>query len=183
MRIIAGTYKNRILVSPKGQETRPTSALVRESVFNICQTYIEGTRFLDLFAGSGAMGIEALSRGAAQATFIEQNLEAIKCIERNIATLDLKSKTKLMRGEVFKILKRETIPYDIVYADPPYDQEVFEGLLQFFDTSNLIAPGGDLFIEQRADQVEESFSLETLVFKNRRKLGAAALYLFQKKPE
>src|SRR5436305_1632219 len=103
MRIIAGTFKNRRLIAPKGDATRPTTEQLRESLFNICQHYLEGAHFLDLFAGSGAMGLEALSRGASYATFVDNNKESVGYIHANVEALKVGGHSKVICGDVFTI--------------------------------------------------------------------------------
>lgn len=123
MRIIAGLYKGRLLHSPKGDRTRPTSGRMREALFNICQNYIEGARFLDLFAGSGAMGFEALSRGASFATFVDNSQESVRCIKKNRELLQLEQQSELLFGDVFEVMQKlakKEKKYDLIYADPPY---------------------------------------------------------------
>lgn len=153
MRISSGTYKGRELKTPKGTKTRPTSSKVRESIFSILQNEIDRARFLDLFAGSGSMGIEALSRGAKEATFVEQDRMAARCIRENLKNLELDA--RLIQGDVFsaarRLVKQETV-FDIIYVDPPYSlnlSPLFECL------PSLLAPGGTLFIEQgKAAEIE-----------------------------
>ncbi|MCB1110478.1 MAG: RsmD family RNA methyltransferase, partial [Chlamydiia bacterium] len=106
MRLTGGFLKNHSLKTPKGVATRPTSEKLRQSVFNICQHAIKDAHFLDLFAGSGAMGIEALSRGAAEATFIEKNPSALKALRENLMDLDLSPLATLHAGDVLTLLKK-----------------------------------------------------------------------------
>jgi 16S rRNA (guanine966-N2)-methyltransferase len=125
MRVIAGTFKSRLLTSPPGTSTRPTSDRLRETLFNILGPRIEGCRFVDLFAGTGAVGIEALSRGAAHVFFAEKAAPAIKALRTNLTTL------KITHG--FTLEERGTTPLlqrllslgavNIVYIDPPYESE------------------------------------------------------------
>jgi 16S rRNA (guanine966-N2)-methyltransferase len=117
MRIIAGSRKGHTIHAPKGQETRPTSDRVRENVFNILGP-LDGAAVLDLYAGSGALGLEALSRGAARAVFVETDGEAVRAIERNLDKLRLKA-TVLQRDAV-TVLAGERTKYDLVFVDPPY---------------------------------------------------------------
>ena len=90
LRIIGGKFKGRLIKTPKGEKTRPTSAILRKAVFDICQNQITDARFLDLFAGSGAMGLEALSRGASHATFVERDKHSVSCLKENLALLNLR---------------------------------------------------------------------------------------------
>lgn len=190
MHIIAGLYRHQHLKAPKGSQTRPTSSRLREALFNICQHAIEGIRFLDLFAGSGAMGLEALSRGAKHATFIDSDKEAIKCIESNIQQLKVQDQARLLRGEVhakLELLQRENQQFEMIYADPPYGICVphtsilySEQIVQWMDKSNLLVSGGLLFIEEDFRIELKADSLQTLYLKNHRKMGQSALYQFQK---
>src|SRR5687767_13592950 len=123
MRIIAGEFRSRNIVSPKGERTRPTSDRARESLFNVLAHSIdlEGAYVLDLFAGSGALGFEALSRGASNVTFVEHFLAAREAIEANVRALNVKERTTILKQDVYKWLPEAAGPFDLVFADPPYD--------------------------------------------------------------
>lgn len=118
MRIIAGTHRGHRIEAPPGRGTRPTSDRVRENVFNILGP-VDGAEVLDLYAGSGAMGLEALSRGAARAVFVERDAGAVRAIERNLDKLRLRA--TVVRRDVVTVLAAETRKYDLVLVDPPYD--------------------------------------------------------------
>lgn len=119
MRIVAGAYKGRRLHSPRGSSTRPTADRVREALFSILGN-VEGARVLDLYAGTGALGLEALSRGAACAVFVERDARAAAVIERNLEAVGTTDAT-LRRQDVLGFLAGERGTYDLVFADPPYD--------------------------------------------------------------
>jgi len=126
MRIIAGERKGHTIFAPKGLDTRPTSDRVRENVFNIVAPWVEEARVLDLYAGSGAMGLEALSRGAAAVVFVESDAEAVRAIERNLDKLRLTGAT-VLRADATTGLTQEAAAgrkYDLVLLDPPYDMYV-----------------------------------------------------------
>lgn len=186
MRIIGGTFKNRPLVTPKGQNTRPTSSRLREALFNICQHQIEGADFLDLFAGSGAMGLEALSRGAASSTFVDSSKESIHCIEKNCVAFGVVDQARVIRGDVFKVVEElisKGKQYSIIYVDPPYAAKV-DGvdfgkvLLCLVDRSALLGKGGRLFIESgKPLECEELQSLECV---STRKTGKSYLSEYRK---
>jgi len=136
MRIIAGQFRSRILTAPRGMETRPTSDRLRETLFNVLAPRIEGAVFLDLYAGSGAVGIEALSRGAQEAIFVEQAEVALKAIRGNLAALKIRGNFALEARSVAAGLRRLTAAgrrSDVVFLDPPYAQvqeyEIALGLL------------------------------------------------------
>ncbi len=118
MRIVAGSRKGATIYAPKGRDTRPTSDRVREAAFAILGS-VEGANVLDLFAGSGALGLEALSRGAASATFVESDPAAVKVIERNLEKLGLEG--RIVRSDVRRHLARTDERYDVVFVDPPYE--------------------------------------------------------------
>jgi 16S rRNA (guanine966-N2)-methyltransferase len=190
MHIIAGLYRQRHLTTPKTCLTRPTSNRLREALFNICQQTIEGARFLDIYAGSGAMGLEALSRGAQSATFIDSHKDAIHCIESNIATLQVQDKTQLLRGEAFAMLKwleKQGQTFDIIYADPPYrtlgsHTSLFLSaqIIQWIDTHHLLASEGLLFVEEDFQSQPQMEHLEKLKLKDSRRMGHAALQQYLK---
>jgi 16S rRNA (guanine966-N2)-methyltransferase len=121
MRVIAGSRKGHKLAAPRGRDTRPTSDRVRENVFNLVGP-VDGARVLDLFAGSGALGIEALSRGATSAVFVERDPDAVRTIERNLDRLRLTG-ARVVHGEVLHTIAQEAVAgakYDLVLVDPPY---------------------------------------------------------------
>jgi len=121
MRIIAGEFRSRRLKSLPGDATRPTSDRLRETIFDILQTRIAGSVFLDAYAGTGAMGIEALSRGAHHAYFLERNRAALDVIRENLASLRVESRATVVPGAVLQTLTRHRA--DIVFLDPPYGLE------------------------------------------------------------
>lgn len=182
--IIGGEFKGRSLKSPKEFLTKPTLSLVRKSVFDICQSYTEGARFLDLFACSGAMGIEAISRGASHATFIEKDRKACKVLAENIKSFSLEKKTTLLCQDVFtSILTLQENPYDLVYIDPPYpiskqSNSPVLTLLHFLDTSILLASSSLVFVEEGSPGALhlEKEVFKNLRYKNSRRFGAALLH-------
>lgn len=128
MRVIAGLSKGRRLKVPKGPDIRPITDTIKEALFNTIGPYLEGQTFLDLFAGSGAVGIEALSRLAKRAVLVERNPQAIAVIQENLKSCQLDSRARVIRGDVFRIvaqLGREGDQFDIVYVDPPFRQVVY----------------------------------------------------------
>jgi len=181
MRIIAGKYKGFNLKAPKGQMTRPTSSRLRESVFNILQNQIEEARFLDLFAGSGAMGLEAISRGAAYAAFVEENRDAARIIQENASKMGVKEQTTLLFGDCLAQLPRLAqlgSPFSIIYADPPYNKGLGQLTLEAIDGSEILADGGVVLIEEAKNF--EPPELKTLSFIKQRSAGRSTLYQFEK---
>ncbi len=147
MRVIAGSARGLGLKAPPGHEIRPTLDRVRESLFNILMPRIEGARFLDLFSGTGANGIEALSRGAQHAVFVERDRQALVCIRENLLHTRLAKDGEILVLDVPREMARIHGPFDIVFADPPYAFTHFPELLEKLVKQELIAPKGLLVIE------------------------------------
>ena len=149
MRITGGIHRGRVIKVPDGLEVRPTQDRVREALFNIIQNEIRGARFLDVFAGSGAVGLEALSRGALSATFVERNPRHITFIRSNSAMLKLAP--EIIQADAYRYLAEYSgAPFDIVYADPPYalgEEQGFETVLANLADRNVLKEGG-LFIAE-----------------------------------
>jgi 16S rRNA (guanine966-N2)-methyltransferase len=188
--IIGGEYRGRRLASPNTTSTRPTSSQLREAFFNICQSCIRESTFLDLFAGSGAVGFEALSRGAAFVTFVESNRDALRCIEENIRVLGVQDRAMLLKGDVFSILNRleqQKKQYAIIYADPPYRTLVPHSshfysveMIQWMDKHQLLLPGGSFFVEEDFQFQPKIVELSTFFLKTSRRFGQSALQHYQK---
>lgn len=179
LRIIAGTFKGRMLKAPKTTSTRPTQGMLREAVFNICQNEIGDARFLDLFAGSGAMAFEAISRGALHATLVEQNRPAVMCIKENAALLGCEAQMTILPMNATKALQtltQEGAKFDIVYIDPPYDTPFDLDLL-----APLLAHGATLFVEERKDpkKTQGLFTTTLLKLKREKRFGIALLSIFE----
>jgi len=142
VRVIAGSARSLPLKTVSGQSTRPTTDRIKETLFNILQPHLPGVRFLDLFAGSGAIGIEALSRGAASAVFVEKSPAAVRCIEENLRFTKLFDKAAVLRNDVYLALSvleaRGESAFDIVFLDPPYGQNDVERVLEKLADSPLI---------------------------------------------
>lgn len=145
MRVIAGEFRSRVLKSVPGIETRPTPDRLREALFNVLQTLIANTVFVDAYAGTGSVGIEALSRGAARSIFIEQSRMAVQVIRDNLQTLQIGSRAEVLQGRVLQYLPHR--PADIVFLDPPYEQE------HQYDEALSIAPA-PLVIAQHSSRFE-----------------------------
>ena len=151
MRIIAGTFRSRILTSPPGTATRPTSDRLRETLFNILAPRLPGCTFADLYAGTGAVGIEALSRGAAHVFFAENAAPALKSLRANLAALNITKGFTLEDRGVPQLLDRLTGPLDLIFLDPPYeDEEAYTQTLGFLASPRgrkLLAPNAQVIAE------------------------------------
>lgn len=150
MRVIAGTQKGRRLHGPKGPGLRPTADRVKEALFSILGNRIVGARFLDLYAGTGAIGIEALSRGAQQVTFVESNPTAIRVLHANVAQCKLDAAAEIQTCSACTFLKRQAktaAQYDIVFADPPYQQDQLAELWPVLAGTEVITPDALIVLE------------------------------------
>lgn len=143
MRIVAGAFKGRRLASPKDKRVRPTSDRLRESLFNRLahrnDVAIAGSRVADLFAGTGALGLEALSRGAAEAVFVEQSPAAIRLIRNNIAALGVEGRTQALAVDARK-LPKAAAPFDLVFLDPPYGKTLLPPALSALRNQGWLQP-------------------------------------------
>ena len=176
MRIIAGSRKGHTIFAPRGRDTRPTSDRVRENVFNIVAPWVEGARVLDLYAGSGAMGLEALSRGAAGVVFVEADRDAVRAIERNLDKLRLTGAT-VVRTEAMTGLAQEATAgrkYDLVLVDPPYAMTDFDTLARYLP--RVLADDGLAVLESAARTKPE---LAGLAVRTTRKYGSTRVTVFE----
>ena len=152
MRIIAGDFRGHPLVAPRGRATRPTSDRVREALFSILGD-VEGLDVLDLFAGSGALGLEALSRGARHATFVETAHAAVQAIRANVETLDVRARTRLVAGDVRRALREVEASgarIGLVFLDPPYASSDTAAVLADLDASGALLDGAWIVLEHAA---------------------------------
>lgn len=154
MRVIAGTAKHLSLKTVKGETTRPTTDRIKETLFNMIQNEIENCFFLDLFSGSGAIGIEALSRGAKETVFVENNREAINCIKDNLGFTKLVNSGIVMAYDVMSaisMLETKSTIYDIVFMDPPYNKNIEKDVLERLSNSSVIDENTLIIVEASLD--------------------------------
>jgi len=184
LRVISGIAKGRKLQAPPGIKTRPITDMIKEALFNMLQPQILNSNFLDLFAGSGSVGIEALSRGAANAVFVDSDLQAVKIIRQNLDHCKLQG--EVYRSDVFDFLQRvarHKRSFDIVFADPPFTQEtLFEKTLNALNSTDLIKPQGVIIIRvPRNTQLSSRLNHIVMVKKNI--YGESALYFYHRSVE
>ncbi|MCL2407961.1 MAG: 16S rRNA (guanine(966)-N(2))-methyltransferase RsmD [Defluviitaleaceae bacterium] len=161
MRIISGTARGASITAPPGYKTRPTADRVREALFNIIAPDIYGARFLDLFAGSGAVGLEALSREAAEAVFVDKNRQSADFVRANISKLRFEDKSNVLCMDALSamdILANEGRAFDFIYVDPPYDTYLVEDVLAKLSSIRLLTDGGMIVIETgHAPEFDDGF--------------------------
>ncbi|HOG52833.1 MAG TPA: 16S rRNA (guanine(966)-N(2))-methyltransferase RsmD [Bacillota bacterium] len=180
MRITGGALCRRTLKAPEGSGTRPTQDRVRESMFAILAGRCEGSEVLDLFAGSGSLGFEAISRGAISCVFVESSRKAASIIETNAASLGVKGMTRVINDDA----AREQCgwktygPFDIVFMDPPYASDKYEGLLAALSENNLVKPMGIVVVERaKIKQLAEEYG--GLKLRRSEKYGATFVDFYQ----
>lgn len=191
LRILSGIWKGQSLVTLKVDSTRPTTSQLRQAVFNIWATEVSGAHMLDLFAGTGAMGLEALSLGAEHVTFVEADIRSTKNIVQNIDRFGCVNQTRVWSSKAELFLKKTVKKFDLIYVDPPYDflisNDCKSGIergqyVMFFAKSCLghLKSGAQLIIEQGRHAKELVYSLETLQHLDTRTYGDSMIHRFQR---
>lgn len=153
MRVIAGKARRIMLKTPKGLKTRPTSDRIKETLFNMLQPELYNCIFLDLFSGSGGIGIEAISRGAAKCVFVENEREAINCIRENLEITKMTEEGHLVARDVMTALRQleGKLMFDCVFMDPPYNKNVEKDVLNYLSKSQLINTSTLIVVETPID--------------------------------
>ena len=147
MRIISGCCRGLRLVSPAGEDTRPTLDRVKEAVFSMLMPNIPGADVLDLFAGSGALGLEALSRGAERAVFVDNSAEAISCIKKNVSSAHMESRAAVKNASAVNFAEECNDSFDIIFLDPPYSGGLYRAALEAVSENGLLKSGGVVVCE------------------------------------
>lgn len=181
MRIITGSAKGTKLKAPRGMETRPTADRVKESVFNIIGPAVVEARVLDVFAGTGNLGLEALSRGAAHALFIDQSSESVKVIKENAIHTKLAEKMELMKQEAARALLKLAHSgkvFDLIFCDPPYNRGLVEETLKKIDAGVLLAENGMIILEHSQHEIVTS-CWNTFVVKRTERYGETRITFLQ----
>ena len=159
MRVIAGKARGINLVAPQGRHTRPTADRIKETLFNIIQADVSESRFRDLFSGSGGIAIEALSRGAKEAVFVDNNREAVLCIKENIKKAGFTAISQVMQAEAIQAIKRLSNTgkvFDIIFMDPPYNYGIEKAVIEFLFKSPVIQED-TLIIAETSIQTDISY--------------------------
>ena len=151
MRVVAGKHRSRPLISPKNRDVRPTADMVKESIFNIIQSDVIGCKFLDLFAGSGAIGIEAISRGAEKVVFVDSSKESINIIKQNLQVL--KEQATIIFSDYSTALSRlKNAEFDIIFLDPPYEFKEIKSVFKLILENNVLTSSGIIIYESLFDK-------------------------------
>ncbi len=182
MRVIGGTARGRVLKSVPGKQTRPITDRVKEALFNILAGEVEGARVLDLFGGTGAVGIEALSRGATHATFVEKAAKAYRVLKENLRLTGLEDRARTIKGDAFVFLKgTPEQPYDIVYIAPPQYKGMWQRALEMLDERPEWVSEGGVVIVQIDPREWMEIKLEHFEIEEKRRYGDTLLVFFRRK--
>ncbi len=180
MRVISGDRKGHRIGAGKRAGLRPTSDRAKESIFNVLRGEVMGKRILDLFAGAGSLGIEALSRGAEQVTFVDASLRSINVLRENLDNLNLKDRSKVIRSDAVKALGKLEQSFHLIFADPPYLKGFAQRIISRIAQSEVLSIGGILILEHHK---KETFSYpeEHLSLLKQKKFGDTVITFLQKK--
>ena len=181
MRVIGGNARGRRLKVPKGPAVRPTAARVKEALFDILPHDLSGKRVLDLFAGTGNLTIEALSRGAAEAVLVDSSAKSAKLIRENLRTLNLTRETKVLPMPVaraLRLLARQGETFDLIFIDPPYEQGLIDTSLKLIGERALLRPWGILVVEHSSRETVAS-RYQSLLMNDQRRYGSTLLSFFK----
>jgi len=180
MRIISGEHKGRRLIRGKRTKIRPTSDRVKESIFNVLREEVKGKRVLDLFAGAGSLGIEALSRGAESVTFVDLSFHSINVLKNNLKNLNLQDRATILRWDGLRALNKIGRGFEIILADPPYLKGYVQRIIERIAQSEVLEENGILILEHHK---KEGFTLsgENLLLLRQKKFGDTVISFFLKK--
>lgn len=177
MRVITGTARGHRLIAPEGMDVRPTTDKVKEAVFSAVQFELENASVLDLFAGSGQMGIEALSRGAAKAVFVDSSAKSIKCVNENLRATKLDKYSQVVSRDSYDYIKLTSSKFDLIILDPPYRQGHIEKLLPL--AAEKLNDGGSIICEYESE-LETPEAPEGTVFRKEYRYGKINVAIFRK---
>ena len=179
MRVITGSARGRRLKELEGMETRPTTDRVKEGMFSALQFEIEGRKVLDLFAGTGQLGIECLSRGAASAVFVDRRADAVKLIKENLKVTELQDRARVVSGDSMEFLKSLRETFDIILLDPPYAAGLLEPAIAHIARFDILAPHGIIVAEHPAEKTLPALSAPYRVHRTYR-YGKIGLTLYRR---
>ena len=180
MRVITGIARGRKLVAPEGLDVRPTADKVKEGIFSAVQFELEGARVLDLFAGSGQMGIEALSRGAERAVFIDSSLRSIRCVNENLRNTGFERQSEVINRDSYDYIKLTSQTFDIIILDPPYRYNHIANILPF--AAKKLRDGGIIICEYETE-ADEPAAPEDMRLRKTYRYGKINVSIFCKPSE
>jgi 16S rRNA (guanine(966)-N(2))-methyltransferase RsmD len=181
MRVITGSARGRKLGELKGMETRPTTDRVKEAIFSIIQFEVEGRRVLDLFGGTGQMGIEALSRGAAHCEFVDIRRDAVQLMRDNLKHTALEDRANVVQGDYLAYLTQTKEPFDLIFLDPPYESEMLKKALQTITRIDKVSANGIIICENGSNYVWPEVS-DPYELQKEYRYGNTKVALYRRRP-
>ncbi|MCK5146077.1 16S rRNA (guanine(966)-N(2))-methyltransferase RsmD [bacterium] len=178
-RVMGGSARGRKLKSPDGLTFRPTTGRVKEFIFNILQGEVEGANVLDLFSGTGSLGIEALSRGARHVTFVEKAVGSLKLLNENLSLCSFIDQSTVLQGDVFKnldYLGRQQNQFDFILADPPFKENYRQAIVKNVNLNNLLLKHAPLIVEHEKHDPDEGD--HSLILERQRRFGACYISVY-----
>ncbi len=175
VRVISGSARGRKLLAPEGYDTRPTTDRVKESIFNIISPNLPADSVLDLFAGSGGLGIEALSRGSKHCVFAEKDKAALSVVRKNIELARVSDKAEVIPGDAFSYLDRTTLKFDIIFLDPPYNTGLLTKAIELIYKKNLLTENGIIVAE--SEHLGEAPTCDQFDIKRSAKYGKTMVFV------
>ena len=181
MRIISGSRRGKKLLEFEGQDVRPTTDRVKESIFNLIQSYVAESVCLDMFAGSGALSFEAVSRGATRVVMLDKDKRSIDIIRKNAENLDFTQECEIINADAFTYAKQAREKFDIIFLDPPYNKGFIEPILSEIVKNELLNDEGIVVLE--SDDTDFSAEFDSLEILKQRKYGRTFITIYQKEKE
>lgn len=178
LRVISGKYKSRKLKEVKTLNTRPTTDKNKETIFNSIGQYFDGGKALDLFSGSGSLGIEALSRGMVSCDFVDMDISAIRVIAENIKALKIDEEYQVIKRDAVSFLKTTTKQYDLIFVDPPYALRLYDEILNIIDSRQLLNKNGIIVMESDNKTIIDSF--QDMIVQKEKKLGQSKITILRR---
>ena len=175
VRVISGSARGRKLLAPEGYDTRPTTDRVKESIFNIISPYLPADSVLDLFAGSGGLGIEALSRGSKHCVFVEKDKSALSVSRKNLELARVSERADLISGDALSYLDRTSLKFDIIFLDPPYNTGLLTKSIDLIYKNNLLTKDGIIVAE--SEHLGETPATDQFDIKRSAKYGKTTVFV------
>ena len=182
MRVIVGKAKGKALASVPGKGTRPITDRVKTALFDILAGWVEETRILDLFAGTGSVGIEFLSRGASEVVFVERSPAAIRTVRENLRRTGLEAGSQVIRTDAFRYLARTTVRFDLIYVAPPQYEGIWKDALRAIEESDCLVPDGEIIVQIHPKEFEP-LELARLTLLEQRRYGSTLLCFYGRREE